>query len=364
MNRRTLLTTATAGIATTLAGCGGSDGGERTETRTASPTGTPTATATETPTETESAEPTDTPTAEEYIERGRGRLDLAFSMLHEADIYDPERRHHQVQYDSLAAFDPAPVRDHLTAAEELIRAAGDTLDEDASEQRYVAAQESARRIGVAATELLPELATTYLAMMDANHQRQRGNYERALSALEPAYDSVDRWSEPASELADAVSRLRETKAPPVPAFTPRRWIILSRAVNEFQTAEAMVALSRGLAEETSAVRAVERGRTAYRNGEYETAKDRFRAAMDGFDAGKAQSDGTAEYEYSVGLTYTLALSCVGKERSEATSILFDACLKQLNGEASTASDWFALGNEEYAAAGGECTEFPDGRSFG
>jgi hypothetical protein len=126
----------------------------------------------------------------------------------------------------------------------------------------------------------------------------------------------------------------------------------------------MVALSRGLAKHTSAVRAVERGRTAYENGEYETAKDRFRTAMDGFDAGKARSDGTVDYEYSVGLTYTLALSCMGTERREAVTILSDACLKRQNGETSKAEEWYALGNDEYAAAVEACTDFPDGRSFG
>lgn len=360
MHRRTFLTLAGASLTTTLAGC--SDGsGSDTPPETPTPTATPTATPTETDT------PTDTGpdlTAAEALGLSRTELGGVFTSLQSAGFYLPERRSITVDYQEIATPDHQRITRTLEDIRTNVQTAADQLNADDPAQENVAALRSGVAVAAAGNTLLPEMSTTYRGIMDSNYHGQAGQYQRAIDALKPAYDTVERWDTPAAQLDAAFDRMVETKAPAVEELEPIQWGILRKHTTEFSTAEGAESLALGLYHHTRGLRSLERGLDQYRDEQYDRAYETCRASRSALDKARSEAENLPG-DFAVGAGLLTPLLCVSKARSDAAASLRDAALSQQNDQTEQAKELYesAMYYMENLTAEDGCYGFPDGRSL-
>ena len=360
MYRRTFLTLTGASLTTTLAGCSDSSGDD-------TPSGTPLSTATRTVTPTETDTPTGTKldlTAPEALDLSRIELGSVFESLQSAGFYSPERRSITIDYQEIVNPDHQRVANTLEDIRNNIQIAADQLDADDPAQENVAALRSGVAVAAAGNALLPEMATTYQSIMDSNYHRQAERYQRAIDALEFAYDTVERWETPTAKLNAAFDRMVDTKAPAVEELESIQWGILRLHTSEFATAEGAEFLALGLYHHTRGLRLLEQGLDQYRGEQYDRAYETCRASRSALDKARSQAESTP-MNFSAGASLLTPLLCVSKTRSDAAANLRDAALSQQNSQteqADTAYKW-AIRLMENPTAEDSCYGFPDGRSL-
>jgi tetratricopeptide (TPR) repeat protein len=358
MHRRTFLTTTGASLATALAGCSdSSDPDASSETSTATPTATATKTDTPTNTETEL-------TAAEALGLSRTELGGVFQSLQSAGFYSAERRSITVDYQEIATPDHQLITSTLEDIRTNIQTAADQLDSDDPAHKNVAALRSGVAVAAAGNALIPEMATTYRSTMDSNYYRQAGQYQQAIDALEPAYDTVERWETPTAQLDAAFDQMVETKAPAVDELESVQWGTLRLHTTEFATAEGAESLALGLYHHTQGLRSLEDALRQYRNEQYDRAYETCRASHSTLEKARSEAENRPG-EFAVGAGLLTPLLCVSKARKRGAASLRDAALSQQNDQTDQAKELYesAMYYMENLTAEDDCYGFPDGRSL-
>jgi len=357
MHRRTFLTATGVSLATALAGC--NDSSESDAPSEASTTTTAaTATKTGTPTNTEAEL-----TAAEALELSRTELGGVFQSLQSAGFYSAERRSIIISYQEIATPDHQRITSTLEDIRTNIQTAADQLEPDAPAQKNVAALRSGVAVAAAGNALIPEMATTYRSIMDSNYHRQAGRYQEAIDALEPAYDTVERWETPAAQLDAAFNQMAETKAPAVGELESVQWGTLRVHTTKFATAEGAESLALGLYHHTQGLRLLEDGLSQYRDEQYDRAYETCRASSSTFEKAHSEAENRPG-EFAVGAGLLTPLLCVSDARKDAATSLRDAALSQQNDRTEQAKELYEAGIYlmENPTTEDGCYGFPDGRS--
>jgi tetratricopeptide (TPR) repeat protein len=303
-------------------------------------------------------------TAAEALELSWTELGGVFEKLQSAGFYSPELRSITIDYQEIATPDHEYLADTIEDIRNHIQIAADQLDADDPAQKNVAALRSGVAVAAAGNALLPEMATTYRSIMDSNYYRQAGQYQRAIDALEPAYNTVERWETPMKRLDAAFDQMVETKAPAVEELESIQWGTLRLHTSEFATAEGAESLALGLYHHTRGLRLLKRGLDQYRDEQYDRAYETCRASRSALDKARSEAENPPG-DFAVGAGLLTPLLCVSKARSDAAASLRDAALSQQNDRTEQAKETyeFAIYLMENSTAEDGCYGFPDGRSF-
>lgn len=208
--RRAILT-GTAALTAGLAGC---SSGSSTPTGTDTPTPEPTSSASPTAT----PEPTPSEAAMEAITTARDELEVAFTNIQQARVYNDEERVYGIHFDALERFDKEATLGHVEEAVTAVRKAESELADDAPEMAYVYALLSATSAADAEAKLIPEIEATYKGIWYGLGERQMSDYTDALVELRTAIKTPERWEKPAEELHNGIKSLRSTGLPHVEGF--------------------------------------------------------------------------------------------------------------------------------------------------